>query len=141
MNKVTREIVQEIAAEVRQWAEMRARGCQDLSGWCAIASAQLFRELVLLGIRPEIHMWTWEADDSAHVFLVVEDHVVDVTATQFQEFRRKPIVIMHQREAEVYEFYRTAQVFSDADALRQHQLRTGWPRDQIAYDKLMRWPD
>lgn len=141
MNKVTREIVGEVAAEVRQWAEVRAGGCQDLAGWCAIASAQLFRELVLLGIRAEIHMWSWAADDSAHVFLVVEDYVVDVTATQFQEFRRRPIVIMHQREAEAYEFYRTAQVFRDADALRQHQLRTGWPRDQIAYDRLVRWPD
>jgi ribosomal protein S21 len=139
MNKHLHDTVLAVATDVRYWAEGRARPeDSDLNGWCAKASAQLFRELQEEGIPAEIHMWAWHNDESAHVFVVVEDHVVDVTATQFRQFVNKPVVIMHKREAEAYEFYRTERVFADADELRKHQKKTRWPAEQVAYEVKMR---
>lgn len=102
-------------------------------GWCAIASAKLWKSLDAVGIKTEIHL----AQDiiGCHVFLVIEDHVVDVTATQFSEFENNKLVIMHVKEAEAYWFYQSADVFETADDLRANQIRTGWPRDQIARKK------
>jgi hypothetical protein len=132
MNLADKQTIEAIATDVRYWAEGRSQR-EDLGGWCAIASAQLYRELVKEGFTPEIHMWSWQRDASAHVFVVVEDHVVDVTATQFKQFRDKPVVIMHCREAEAYTFYQTVDVFKTADALRAHQKRTRWLAAEVAY--------
>jgi hypothetical protein len=138
MNKTLHDTLVTIATDVRYWAEGRARsGDEDLNGWCAKASGQLFRTLQEEGIPAEIHMWAWHNDESAHVFVVVEDYVVDVTATQFGPFRNKPVLIMHKREAEAHEFYRTVRVFADADELRKHQKKTRWPNNQVAYERLL----
>ncbi len=127
--------VEAIAYDVRYWTEGRSQN-DDLNGWCAVASGQLFRELVKEGYTPEIHVWVCQHDgESSHVFLVVEDHVVDVTATQFKQLRDKPVVIMHQREAEVYDFYNSEHVFHNVDDLRSYQRRHRWPADQVAYSK------
>lgn len=136
MNKELRALISEHARRVRIWAEgtnRRRRYPQpdNLNGWCAIASAKLWRQLKAAGIDAEIHMAT--EDIGCHVFLVIEDHVVDITATQFHEFRDKKLVIMHHREAEQYWYYQTADVFETAEELRANQIRTGWPIDQTAH--------
>lgn len=122
------------AADVRHWAEEQAaRGhLDDLNGWCARASAELHRRLTRRGIPAEIHMWTWELDASAHVYVVVEDHVLDVTASQFKQFRHQRVVLLHVREAEAYEFYRSVDIFKCADSLRRQQKKDLWPQDQVA---------
>lgn len=134
MNQQLRDIVTALATEVRWWAESRAE-TESLAGWCAKASARLFNELVRAGIQAEIHLWTWNRDDSAHVYIVVDDHIVDVTATQFAEFRNVPVLIMHQREAEVHEFYRTKEVFRSVMELIRSQKKHRWPANQIAYTR------
>ena len=132
MDKALRDTVTAIALDVRYWAEDRAKyAC--LSGMCAIASAELHRRLAEVGIASEIHVWYWHYDESAHVYCVVDDFVVDVTATQFKEFRNRPVVIMHTREAEVYTYYQTQEVFKDAGSLRKMQKRTKWPAEQVAF--------
>lgn len=132
MDRVLRDIVMAEAMEVRYWAEAQAE-YDDLNGWCAKASAELHRRLAKKGIVAEIHMWYWEEDESAHVYCVVDDHVVDVTATQFRQFRNVPVNIMHCREAEVYDFYQTKEVFECADKLRKFQKKTRWPAEQVAF--------
>lgn len=141
MNRQVRQQVSDIAWGVRSWAVARAGRDHDLAGWCARASGQLWRLLAQEGVRSEIHEWDSAWDHTAHVFVVVSDHVVDVTATQFGAFRRQPVVIMHHREAEIHAFYQTTRVWNSADQLRQHQIRAGWPRDQIAFDRVIHWPD
>jgi hypothetical protein len=132
MDKALRDTVTAIALDVRYWAEDRAKyAC--LSGMCAIASAELHKRLAEAGIASEIHVWYWDEDESAHVYCVVDDFVVDVTATQFKEFRNRPVVIMHTREAEVYTYYQTQEVFKDAVSLRKMQKRTKWPAEQVAF--------
>jgi len=137
MDKALHDTVLGIAEDVRFWAEGKAEhGLENLKGWCAKASAELFRLLCKEGIESEIHLWvhkSYKKPRAAHVFLVVDDHVVDVTATQFEEFSNTPVLIMHHREAEVYEFYQTVKTFKSIPELIAGQKKTRWPTHQIAF--------
>jgi len=130
MNKELRAKVLPIAKRVRKWAEEKASRANynphNLCGWCAIAAAQLFRELRREDISAELHYV------SGHCFTVVDDHIVDVTATQFVDFEKKEVNIVHTKEAEQYWYYQTEKVFTSVDKLRKHQLDSKWPRNQIA---------
>ena len=130
------DLIKQVATQVRYWAEARAEGTRaegDLNGMCAIASAELWRHLMLLGFRLEIHVWLCPMDgESSHVFLVVDDHVVDITATQFSELREHIVYIAHKREAERWEWYQTMEVFDTPKDLVRWQKKTKWPADQVA---------
>lgn len=128
--------VHEIALEVRAWTERAAIKAgewdsTDLCGWCAIASAELQRRLLRENIKAELHLAM--RGMSCHVYVVVDDHVVDVTATQFREFRNSTVVLEHHKEVEYLWYYQTSQVFASGKDLRKHQIREQWPREQIAY--------
>lgn len=128
------------AVQVRDWAERlsQRRQCShrdDLCGYCAIASARLWSLLRSQGIPAELH----EAETALgnHVFVVVDDHLVDVTATQFQDYRDQSVVICHRRWADHQWWWRTVRVHESAADLRRHQSRVGWPRNQIALPAKM----
>ena len=134
MNKDLLARVGAIAARARKWTEIRADRAGDdetngLCGWCAISAAYLFRELSNAGIKVELHL----AD--GHCFTVVDDHIVDVTATQFDEFRNTKINILHVKEAADFWYYETVKTFDNPTALRDHQLKKKWPKNQIAYTR------
>jgi hypothetical protein len=136
MKQTLRDNVLAVATDVRYWAEGRAaefdNNADDLNGWCAIASAELFKKLKEKDIPVEIH-YSYDGLTSCHVYLLVDDHIVDVTATQFRQFKDKPIVIMHAKSAEVYDFYNTDQVFHSVEALRKYQKKQRWPAEQVAF--------
>jgi len=136
MNKQLHGRVAAIALGTRIWVQERADrknyNPKDLLGWCAIASAELHKRLTAEGIAADIHMWVSEWHE-CHCFCVVDDYVVDVTATQFKPFRTQELVIMHHKEAEAYEMYQSTNVFSDASELRRFQKRDRWPSDQICF--------
>lgn len=119
-----------IAKQVRTWAEKKAEDANynpdNLCGWCAIASGQLFKRLQADGIAAEIHI------NSGHTFLVVEDHIVDITATQFHEFGNKPVLIIHQKEIDENEhwFYAETKVFKSIAKLHAFQVKEKWPAKQ-----------
>lgn len=136
MNKALAVKVHSIAEEVRHWAEelARKRGRHDgfdLNGYCAIASAELYKRLTAAGVKAELHLAS--LDMGSHVFVVCEDHIVDVTATQFYEFRNQHIVILHVKEAEEHWFYCGDYVFNDPKKLRKAQIKWGWPQDQVVF--------
>ena len=124
-----------IARSVRQWVEekdqLQRNPSGDLGGWCAIASAELWRRLDKNNIKSEIHIsedeWTF------HVFVVVEDHIVDVTATQFGHY--EPVVIMHHRLAESKDYWNTNDIFKNPVDLIKHQKKNGHSNQEIAYSK------
>jgi hypothetical protein len=135
MNRELKSRVNEHALMVRHWVEaansQRARPrTEKLDGWCAIATARLWKNLDDIGIKSEIHMAS--SDIGSHVYLVVEDHVVDVTATQFSHFRNQKVVIAHHREVDHHWFYQSEDIFETARELQRNQIRTGWPLDQTA---------
>tara|TARA_R110000868_G_scaffold391553_1_gene661767 strand:+ start:137 stop:547 length:411 start_codon:yes stop_codon:yes gene_type:complete len=133
------DLVQSIATDVRYWAEGVAEGTYkegDLNGMCAIASAELWRHLNRKGIKAELHGWICPQDEqSAHVFLVVDDHVVDITATQFSKLKNKIVFIEHKKMAERWDWYRSQDVFNDPKELIRWQKTWGWPGDQVARSK------
>lgn len=127
-----RRSVETIARHVRAWALDQAGVYErDLCGWCGICSAELWRRLTRAGVDSRIHLHN--SDWESHVFLVVDDHIVDVTATQFTEFRQVPVVIIPEFEGKAYSFYSTVEVFNTAEELRRHQLKTKWPKMQVAF--------
>ena len=136
MNKQLRGRVTAIALGTRAWVQERAErtryNASDLEGWCAIASAELHKRLTAAGIDADIHMWVSEWHE-CHCFCVVDDHVVDVTATQFKQFRTQELVIMHYKEAEAFEMYNSTRTFGCAADLRRFQKKEHWPSNQIAF--------
>ena len=136
MNKKLETLVLEIAHDVRQWTERkdkkRSEPTKNLCGWCAIAAGKLYRQLCEEGIPSYLAMS--QTGWGCHVFNIVDDHVLDVTATQFSEFANQRVVLLHEKEAEAYEFYQVEQLFGCNRELRRAQLNAKWPRSQVAYD-------
>lgn len=86
----------EIAEEVRVWGEILEANdiCfENLRGLCAICSVELFVRLQERGFKPLFCL------NSMHAFIIVDDHIVDVTATQFRYFDNKKILILHREDS------------------------------------------
>ncbi len=149
MDKSLHDRIVAIATEVRYWAEAKAQDDRyedgptsrliqklaghkfDLNGYCAIAASELYKRLTAAGIRSEIQLA--DADWGCHCYCVVDDHVIDVTATQFPEFRNKEVVILHSKMAEEHEYYRPSATFGCSKELRRYQKNHKWPSEQICY--------
>ncbi len=122
-----------IAQDARKWAE-NARHAKlgiprNLQGMCAIASAELHLRLNTAGIPSKFIMS--RTVKFSHVYLLVEDYVLDITATQFGgTFRNKKVVYMHEREADLYPQYFPDVEFHTIEELRDFQVKYGWPIDQ-----------
>ena len=125
-----------IARLCREWAEHVTKNSEhytrSLCGFCAIAAGKVFTELLKANYAPVIHLW--EGRKCTHCFIQVDDYVVDITATQFEEFRDKKVLILHEKEAIEYRYYSTSKTFDSIKALREHQISTGWPTEQICYN-------
>lgn len=125
-----------IASNVRDWAEEQAAGTYmagTLEGMCAIASAELWRQLKQAGIDARIRVWQHRNNEMCHVFLVVDDYVLDVTATQFRALKNKRIYFEHEKEADAYYFYFAAYEFNTDRELVYWQEDVGFVEDQIAF--------
>jgi len=131
----------EICRKAREWAEKYAREKtdfdRDLCGLCAIASAKL--HVMLKRAKYE----TTIVYGDGHVFLLWEDHVVDITATQFG--RRKIFIIPYQKLHKEHKDYGYCDVgpwsimnrFKKLKGLWSFQQRHGWPKEQcIKMDSL-----
>lgn len=110
-----------------------------LGGWCGIATADLVRRLALKSVKAEIHLWTCPKTGQSHVYPLVEDHFLDITASQFSIFSDQPIVLIHHREINPkhHWFWNTTEVFSTPEDLIHAQKRNKWPKDQIARSLLI----
>lgn len=123
------------AKRVRRFIKRLAKERQggDLVGFCAIASAELFRQLKKAGVdHIELAMWINQYND-AHVFLLWQDFVVDITATQFGHSWTRAVEIRPLKEAiSLLEKWQPLYTFKDPDDLRRDQLENGWPEEQVA---------
>ena len=124
-----------MALQVRSWAEDEQMKTweyrTDLNGYCGVASGEFSRRLAREKIPHEIHMSV--GDYGCHVYVVIDDYVYDMTATQFPEYRDTKVLIIHTREAEVNWYHQSDEVFKSAHDLRSHQKRRRWTDWQIAY--------
>lgn len=73
-----------IRAEVQHWIWLNDNSeinPDNLFGGCAIASYTLYKALIKLGHQPKFIMR--ENDCTSHCWVELNDHVIDLTATQF----------------------------------------------------------
>jgi len=124
----------DIEAESDRNPIQSVRNDMGLRGWCARATAEQFERWAEKGIKSEIHMWTCPKTGQSHVFPVVEDHILDLTASQFAIFQDEPIVLIHYREVDPkrHWFWNTTEIFTNVDSLIRAQQRGRWPLDQHA---------
>jgi hypothetical protein len=119
-----------VALEVREWLHKRARSqTHDMCGYCGVGSAELWRRLQAKGIASTICV---HVSSFGHVFLEVDGHVVDVTASQFYQLANTRVAIFTEGEAKAYDFYEVAEAFQDDRELIRWQKSANWPRWQVA---------
>lgn len=130
MDERVMERVQKAAARVRQWAEDNAARVtvfpSDLTGLCAISSMRLYTNLR----RARLHH---HADiklgyNRQHCFVLVDDWVVDVTATQFGRKSYKPVTI--EPHTNVFP-WKVVRKFDSAAELRKFLYAHKWPEYQV----------
>lgn len=103
----------------------------NMCGLCAISAGRMFKGLKDEGFDPIIHYASWD-----HVFVSVKGHVVDVTATQFDEFAGQRIVIEPLKKLREHQFYLPVERFDTVVSLIRRQAgdnpaKSKWPRHQV----------
>jgi hypothetical protein len=126
--------IRAIAKEARRWVE---RICEldrkskdrefsrDCCGTCGIASAHLFTLLEKAGMKAEIAEGTW------HAFVVCEDLLIDVTATQFRDTEHKypPVVIKKLSDVKQTQYWWV--IKREHENIRSFAYsQRNWPRKQ-----------
>lgn len=137
------EQLERIATQCRLWAErankirpQHKRFPPSLKGMCAIATARVVNELHRHKVTNAVAI-----ANVGHCFAMVDDIVVDVTASQFS--RPNVVVAPHSTLSRSYTIirfdsggtarlypWRIAHTFRSAAELREHQVDK-WPREQI----------
>lgn len=135
------EEVRKTMEQVRDWCmnnryAINSRGYdRDLCGMCCIASARLFESLQSLGYSPVLAISEGKYG-SAHCFIVLDDLVLDITATQFNA---EAISIVHEKLAEQHWWWIATKLFYSVDALVKYQRRVGFPKHQLATHDAIRY--
>lgn len=125
-----KDLVYLVALDVRAWAEKYqktspGRYWEGLGGLCAIASAKLKYDLESVGVPS-----TFVANNS-HCFLIVEDHIVDITATQFQRgFSKITIVSKENPIVKEQHFWKQIHQGKTFEEIQVIMKKNGWPEHQ-----------
>lgn len=109
--------------KARRWTERvasRLGFCQNLAGLCAIGSARVFLSLKSIGISSVI------VANNDHVFNLVDDCIIDITASQFAgpEIYTGPFP-----DSRFY--YSEERRFRSVNSLCDWQYQEGWAKNQI----------
>lgn len=125
MTRADLQKVRAIGRETRAWAERVAKRTgeypRDLCGMCAIAAGRLHKELRKAGFESVL------AANSGHCFVLVKGYVVDVTATQFEGFERRKVVVERFMKVHWHEHWNINKTSTSRREMRQYQLAEGWP--------------
>ncbi len=135
METINWGMVRSIASEARQWAEAYARKYSasygpDLCCLCAKASGRLHSLFKRYGVPGVI------AANDNHVFNVVGDYVVDITATQFDENNKKVVILPRKLATNFY--WKIDIMYDEVANFCGWQESGGWPDYQkVKLDELM----
>ena len=121
--------IKTIARSVRKWAEKTYGNSnyftKSLSGLCAICSYRLFLKLKEKGISSEFVNNYW----SQHCFVLVDNYIVDVTATQFCYEKKMPKVLVKRLDK-----VNDREIWSIGDRARDpnhiRKILKQWPKEQ-----------
>lgn len=137
------DVITKVATKVRKWCVRVNNACaegtsnlliehfpRDLCGMCAIATGKLLTELHKAGIKRAVAHST-----HSHCYVMVDDTIVDVTATQFSQEEvlviTKSALRQRIRNGDVRNWWKVGTRHTTAASLRKHQQRVGWIDEQI----------
>lgn len=115
------QILPSVRAKMEEVAELEDFS-NDLCGLCARSAAITFKLLKMFGLNPLLCV-TW-----GHVFVLLDDYVVDVTATQF-EYEEK--IFIRHKEDNISRFYNTNFQFLELEAAIQKLQDMSWVESQM----------
>ena len=137
MDKELKNGLRRKAYAVRRMAEKNHPTLPTLSGKCAIYSYVLFQELRSMGVNVKFV----QNRDRFHCFLLVEDFILDITATQFGAYPKvlmsnspKPFQVKdtipgeNPKLREVWTFYRHHVYSTDKEIVKALE---DWPLAQF----------
>lgn len=126
---LSKKVIQ-IATQTRKWAEKHDYAFNtDLKGMCAIASVELFKRLKNENFNPQLKVAIHGI--GSHVFVVIDNFIIDITATQFGH--SKKVVIKNKKEFTIINWYwRSNKTFKTHKNLIKFQQKTGWSKNQTA---------
>lgn len=122
MDRRQLNIIKDIARQAREWADENAKGhfSSDLCEFCGIASVNLFLLLKKYGFSPKI------AVSHCHAFVICDDYIVDVTASQFGE----PDICVLKLHKVCEDYWDVEETFQNVDDFMKEQV--AWPKLQRA---------
>jgi len=127
MRVALRRIARRVRTCIEEIAKSDFRSPHRCTGYCGRASAMLQQELRHAGFNARI-AYVCE-DHSGHAFVVVDNHLVDVTATQFGIFGR---TVIRKFPYNKYWFWRNpVQFFDTPKDWIEYQTSNGWTPWQI----------
>lgn len=87
-NIIIKKLGKQIRSEIEVWTKENPDVEEgSLQGACAIASYIMYRSLIKLGFKPQFVMA--DSGFGAHCWVTLDDDVIDLTATQFNNLNRK----------------------------------------------------
>ncbi len=99
----------------------------DLCGYCAEGSAELFDKLKKRGYNVDIAV----NEKQNHVFCLVDDNIiVDVTSCQFG-LEKITIDNKNDLEEKYYNIYKIGHTYKSKNDFKIYQLTAYWPAEQI----------
>ena len=116
------EVLFEVAQETRIWAENTFNGTEELDCLCAICSYDIFKKLHKQGIDA----WFVMNKGSSHCYVLVDETIVDVTATQFGNFPK--VMVRNKYQLGGKGMWSVGRKAITDEKVRQFLKK--WPKDQ-----------
>lgn len=128
----------EICRAVRRWGDRKCLTLgsdKTLWGLCLICSCIIFRLFEEEGFKPQIGMG--DLLDGGHAFVVVDNTVYDVTATQFINYGKLFDKITVMDSVSFYKRLAFSQI-NRYDTIREaKKIASNWPLNQFPDDKIV----
>jgi hypothetical protein len=126
--------IKEIAIQARAWAEdyqlkHPKHFPECLASLCAISSAYLSHQLTQNNIENSIAFCN--TDRVAHFFVICQDKIIDITATQFgNKFKAIEIRDLEEIDLKETNFWETTYIFNTPSELLEYQKQYNWFKEQ-----------
>lgn len=135
--------IKEHADATRKWAESYAiakKFPKNLNGMCAIASSKLFEALDRVqGLKPELAIWHDRVSEGVHCFVLCNEYLVDITATQFGNFDPVEIINRFKIDKRRYYFWNFDTRLKSIDDLILYQQEIPWVAKSQVTERVLSW--
>lgn len=137
---MNRQLVVSLINDVHRWVRtLPGNRKTEMVGLCAIVSSELWCRLRENSIEAKILMAS--SSLGSHVFLLIDDYIVDPTVSQMAEYKFKDYVILHEKEAKCWFHTGDLKEFKKPADLLKKQIKWKWPPHQLVKEESLRLED